>query len=272
MTFNHHIHPEFGYFCPTPRLRRDVRVAFFAIIFGALIGSATVAALSIRARNADPESAALANPRLAGAATRSDRKQGSRGIEALAGTATATKSQVVDDQASTADPLVPSTVKSEKAAANVNACEEKSSLTAQDHCRSEKFGPVKLRSVNNAPDIARLPLGRPTALEGAAPMGAPGDTGSAKLQLPTPQVAHPAATTSPPAGVEDAPREGLHSPSASPKKPHKIARAQKRHHSERSERVTAVRRGWESDFGAPGRAYARDSSYASTRGFWVWSW
>ena len=54
------LHPEFGYFCPGPRLQREVRVTFFAIIFGALIGSITVTALSTRARNSEAESATSA--------------------------------------------------------------------------------------------------------------------------------------------------------------------------------------------------------------------
>ena len=52
-------HPEFGSFCPAPRLRREVRVAFFAIAFGALIGSIAVTALSTRARNPEAESATV---------------------------------------------------------------------------------------------------------------------------------------------------------------------------------------------------------------------
>src|SRR4029450_6664685 len=34
----YHVHPEFGYFCPTPYLRRELRVAIVSVLFGAIIG------------------------------------------------------------------------------------------------------------------------------------------------------------------------------------------------------------------------------------------
>jgi hypothetical protein len=261
------LHPEFGYFCPGPRLQREVRVTFFAIIFGALIGSITVNALSTRARNseAEPATSALV-PEAAG---QPDQNQDSR-TDIPAVKATPSESQIFDDRASrTAYPLVTATVEPGKRARNLNGCEENSSPTAQGQCASDnKLRPVRLRSVNNPPEIARIPLGRATALEAAVPMSAPGNDGSANLELQTSQVAQSAATTSPAVGAEDAARENLNSPSASPKKPHKIARAQNRHRNEKSERV-AVRRRWDSSVG---RAYAWDRPYAPTPGFWVWSW
>jgi hypothetical protein len=36
------VHPEFGYLCPAPRVRRDLRVAFVSILFGMAIGAAIV--------------------------------------------------------------------------------------------------------------------------------------------------------------------------------------------------------------------------------------
>jgi hypothetical protein len=37
------IHPEFGYFCPTPRARRELRVAVISILAGMVIGGAIMA-------------------------------------------------------------------------------------------------------------------------------------------------------------------------------------------------------------------------------------
>ena len=34
----YHVHPEFGYFCPTPYRRRELLVAVVSILFGAMIG------------------------------------------------------------------------------------------------------------------------------------------------------------------------------------------------------------------------------------------
>jgi hypothetical protein len=36
------VHPEFGYFCPAPRVRRELRVAVVSILFGMAIGAAIV--------------------------------------------------------------------------------------------------------------------------------------------------------------------------------------------------------------------------------------
>jgi len=36
------IHPEFGYFCPAPRARRELRVAIVSILFGMVLGAAIV--------------------------------------------------------------------------------------------------------------------------------------------------------------------------------------------------------------------------------------
>ena len=143
-------HPEFGYFCPGPRLRREVQVAFFAIIFGALIGSITVTALSTTARNSEAESATSALFREA--AGRPDRNQESRKDIPAVNAAPPSESQIFDDQASrTAYPLVTTTVEPGKRGRNLNGCEENSSPTAQGQCASDKFGPVRLRSANNPP-------------------------------------------------------------------------------------------------------------------------
>src|SRR5947209_5541386 len=78
MSFGPYSHPEFGYFCPPPRLRRDVRVACLAVMFGALIGSVTVAVLRTNRDAQLVTTAGIENGRVAvmkkapDAATRSD--------------------------------------------------------------------------------------------------------------------------------------------------------------------------------------------------------
>src|SRR5262249_62336866 len=39
------VHPEFGYFCVSPRLRRDLRVAAYSILLGAVVGAGGIIAL-----------------------------------------------------------------------------------------------------------------------------------------------------------------------------------------------------------------------------------
>src|SRR5262249_23247 len=34
----YHVHPEFGYFCPMPPRRRELRVALVSVLVGAIIG------------------------------------------------------------------------------------------------------------------------------------------------------------------------------------------------------------------------------------------
>jgi hypothetical protein len=38
----YYVHPEFGYFCPSPGARRELRVAVVSILFGMVIGAAVV--------------------------------------------------------------------------------------------------------------------------------------------------------------------------------------------------------------------------------------
>ena len=51
-----YFHAELGYFCPTPRLRRELRVACCAGLFGVAVGAASVIALSRTDRAANPPS------------------------------------------------------------------------------------------------------------------------------------------------------------------------------------------------------------------------
>ena len=46
MRSDRYVHPEFGLLSPTPRLRRELRMAFFSVLVGIVIGAAAVIALS----------------------------------------------------------------------------------------------------------------------------------------------------------------------------------------------------------------------------------
>jgi hypothetical protein len=48
------VHPEFGYFCPAPRARRELRVVVVSILFGMVIGAAIVTVHTSQA--VEPES------------------------------------------------------------------------------------------------------------------------------------------------------------------------------------------------------------------------
>jgi hypothetical protein len=49
----HYVHPEFGYFCPGPGLRRVLRVAVVSILFGIIIGASVVRLRAGHDRQAD---------------------------------------------------------------------------------------------------------------------------------------------------------------------------------------------------------------------------
>jgi hypothetical protein len=54
----YHVHHEFGYFCPTPYRRRELRVAIVSILFGAIIGGSIATLRADHDRNSDVASTA----------------------------------------------------------------------------------------------------------------------------------------------------------------------------------------------------------------------
>src|SRR5262245_4897401 len=62
MAWDHYTHPEFGFLSPTPRLRRELRIAVLSGLFGVLAGAACVIALSASYRDTDPPADASVVP------------------------------------------------------------------------------------------------------------------------------------------------------------------------------------------------------------------
>src|SRR6266511_2888598 len=58
MSSAYHVHPEFGYFCPTPYRCRELRVAIVSILFGAIIGGSIATLRAGHDRNPDGASTA----------------------------------------------------------------------------------------------------------------------------------------------------------------------------------------------------------------------
>ena len=58
MSSAYHVHPEFGYFCPTPYRRRELRVAIVSVLFGAIIGGSIATLRAGHDRNPDGASTA----------------------------------------------------------------------------------------------------------------------------------------------------------------------------------------------------------------------
>ena len=49
----YHVHPDFGYLCPTPYRRRELRVAIVSILFGAIIGGSIATLRAAHDRHPD---------------------------------------------------------------------------------------------------------------------------------------------------------------------------------------------------------------------------
>jgi hypothetical protein len=60
------VHPDFGYFCPGPRVRRELRVALVSMLFGMAIGAAIV---TIRAGQASETDGVSSTGRLKSSGT-----------------------------------------------------------------------------------------------------------------------------------------------------------------------------------------------------------
>ena len=66
MPLAYDVHPDFGYFCPGPRVRRELRVALVSMLFGMAIGAAIV---TIRAGLASETDGISSNARLKSSGT-----------------------------------------------------------------------------------------------------------------------------------------------------------------------------------------------------------
>jgi hypothetical protein len=59
MSWPHHFHSEFGFLCPTARMRREIRIAFVSTVFGGIVGA--VGAFMLFAGHQDGDTAAIAS-------------------------------------------------------------------------------------------------------------------------------------------------------------------------------------------------------------------
>jgi hypothetical protein len=277
VNFGQYAHPDFGYLCPAPRFRRELRVAFFATVFGAVIGAVSVIALSAGDREGNSASATQAPA----VATVSEPREGHARVNASgSNSADMARNSQVRSSPSFASPPV----RSENAEARngTNGCEDHLSLDSRRQCLAEKLHRPRPRRADNGPDVARVPLGRPAMVEDAAPIAARADGVSNPSGVsapssvahadtgPSASVAHADAGPSAPIPAEGAVPQHPHTAPAPHTKPHKIARVQNRRHKEPSERVAGVTLGMDNGFGGFGRVYARDAVYPRT-GFWDWS-
>src|SRR5215472_1818037 len=200
----HYVHPEFGLLCPTPRLRRRLRIVFACMIL-AWIGGAV-----LRAVNAPP----TANP--SSAITAADRDE-SAGKSPDAGQAPAARLAT--------RPSLPAVAET---GAVENACEQGSSLHRtwaylEGKCVAGKARkPRAIRVETDRPPIAAIAIGRIAAPERVA------EPASSATSVPTGSQANPPKSAAAAPAEMAASTEPSSRPAAASKKPRKTAHSQQR--------------------------------------------
>jgi hypothetical protein len=201
----HYVHPEFGLLCPTPRLRRRLRIVFACMIL-AWIGGAV-----LRAVNAPPTT----NP--SSTMTAADRDE------------SAGKSPDVGQAATTGLATRPSLPAVAETGAVEGACEQGNSLHRtwaylEGKCVAVKARkPRTVRAATDRPPLAAITIGRIAAPERA------GDPASSAASVPTGRQADaPKSTPAASASEVTAAAEPPPRPAAASKKPQKTARSHQR--------------------------------------------
>lgn len=230
-----YVHPEFGYLCPTPRLRRDVRVAVVCILLGTVIGASFVTLKSGRDHNTDvtyavthlgtsgveATSAPAADVMAVGA------ESGAIKTEGTAIDADKTDGKRTDPRKSDVSKSDASKTDASNADASKAACEDSTWTYLDGSCIPGKPRRVKVRAATDRPAIAAAPLGRTAAapLDVVAPLQVSAASPAAASS------ATPPAATSPPAA-------------AAPKKPQRTARSHRRNDGEGPARDDLRSRGY----------------------------
>jgi hypothetical protein len=250
-----YIHPEFGGFCLTTRFRRDIRLVAVSVLLGTMVGGICAAIVGLNTSR---------NPASASAATAFAKSE--EGISAAEGS-----SPRVNDAAQKTKAGAPtgggltSTLAAETSGGPKAVCPGATPAQEQG-CSFFKPRRVRVRALTDAPDMARIAVGR---------IAVPSTTiatqnSAAKLSEAKPMEEISASV----AARADPLADQALSERPSVKKLKKTARRGRR--NDRWIDPTPNRADpWfaraENDAGAARRPYAREASSAR-RGFWDWSW
>jgi hypothetical protein len=296
-----YVHPEFGYLCPTSRLRRDFRVAVVSIVLGGIIGAAVVTLRAAHDREADNALmvAHVVHPTEATAAAVAEAAPGATDvgnvklepvkidrirIDAVkADTAEPVTDGAKIDGAKTdgaktdgskidrakrdsakADSGKTDAAKGEgaKADAAKPACEDNTWAYLDGTCVAIKPRRVKVRAATDSPGIGAAPIGRTVSTNVAAPAPAAANAPSSS--------APPAATSNATAPATATASPETPQPSAAPtRKPQKVVRSQSRPSHDRSARDERVR-GYAGYANYPG--YPGGYRQGANPGLFGWVW
>jgi hypothetical protein len=236
-----YVHPEFGYLCPTSRLRRDFRVAVVAIVLGGIIGAIVVTLRANHDRDAETERIRIDAVK-ADAAERVTDGAKSGGAKSDSAKSDSAKSDSAKTGGAKADAAKP-------------PCED---ADLDGNCATSKPRRAKVRAATDSPAIGAAPLGR-TVSTGVA-TSAPAATNAPAAPQSSPPSAAPSNATASPATSQPS--------AAATKKAQKVARSQSRTGNDRSVR----------DERANGRGYAgyanapRGYHQGANQGFFGWFW
>jgi hypothetical protein len=251
MHSDHYVHPEFGLLSPTPRLRRELRMGFFSMLFGIGIGAAAVITLSGNntADNARvPHGVDSASVRSEGR-TEPVLKPQAAGIDKELNTDHISKSGRGNAQVNSENHKIDATT----------TCEGNNPSCGNVPPRASKRRVIRTPAANDAVAIGRVPLGRPD--------GSPGTTSVAPWST---SEAHPAEGRS-----EDGAADRISSNRLMDQKPHKLVSGQNQPQQDAANYRDArgssrISRRYTGLAGELDRSYALDRSYGP-KGFWDWS-
>jgi hypothetical protein len=243
----HRVHPEFGYFCPTPRLRRDVRVAAVSIVLGTIIGAGVI---TLRAAHDRDTESALAMTHVAHSSVDSGVNGEAASIASKAEAVKVDRMRIESPKADIAkspngdaanrdkgDKAKVEGVKTEsakvesaktdgrnidgaKADAAKPACDDSTWARLDGTCLAPKPRRVRVRAGTDSPAIAAAPIGRPSSNNVGTPAGA---------AATTPSTAQSPAAPNPPSASANATPPASQPSTAAPRKPQRIAHSQARH-------------------------------------------
>jgi hypothetical protein len=249
-----YIHPEFGGFCLTARLRRDIRVVAVSVLLGTMVGGVGAAIVGLSSRSPAGTSAATAAA-VSEAAIKAAERSSSQGD---ASDTTKAGSASGGDLASA--PAAEASPAPKAKCPGVTPGNEPG-------CSFFKPRRVRVRALNDAPEMARIAVGRPAAPSVAPPQN------SAQNSPAKPAVSET---------IEEKTRSAVaHAqPSAKARRPAATKVQKTTRRSRGNDRwIDLAPRDlldpWsaraENNPGAVRPPYAREASSAR-KGFWDWSW
>jgi hypothetical protein len=204
MQHSDHLHPEFGLFSPTPRLRREMRIVATSLLFGGIAGALCVSGV-IALRPSDR--AAMEFAERSGAPASKDSELG-------AGPSVDTRGAKPEVHANTAAPHA----SAEESPKQGSGDETSAPAVAPASDVAPKARMVRVRKTVESPAIARVPLGRSEVPAAASPGDAPESTQASNAAPAVP----PAAPEK--AGVHPGVREAVANSSPPKKKVQKTVR------------------------------------------------